>query len=97
MKSFTTPIYLYNETAGVGISPPKKADEVHAMCNIDNVGSIISINALASSLKLTKQVEMWAYEYTDQLYCEINNIKYCIQSATKTGTDMTVRLLLSRG
>ena len=96
--TFNCKITLYNLQQSYGSNPqPTKADSKTVWCSIDKVGSKTTLNALAIGVKLTNQVIVWDKEYNGQSYAEFDGIEYKIETATKTGSDLTTRLLLSRG
>lgn len=98
MKAFNTAIHLYDEEVGYGHAGENtKTNEKTARCYVGNVGSMVAMAAQASGLQLSREVIMWAAEYNDQRYAKIGDAVYTVVSANKTGSDLSVKLLLKRG
>ena len=95
--TFDKKITLFNRTTPNGTAQPQKKDESTVWASIDTIGSTVSFNALAVGIKLTNQVEMWAKEYNQEQYATVDGKDYRIESAVKTGNQLTIKLLLSRG
>lgn len=95
--TFDEKITLFNRTMPNGTAQPQKKDERTMWASIDTIGSTVSFNALAAGIKLTNQAEMWAKEYNQEQYATVDGKDYRIESAVKTGNQLTIKLLLSRG
>ena len=98
MNAFNNKMTLYNQTISYGTAPnPQRTNIKTVWCFISEVGSTVAFNALAAGVKLNKQVEMWAAEYGDRQYALINGVTYKVEQAVRTGNDLKIKLLLSRG
>lgn len=97
MKSFVTPIKLYNYTTGYGTQKKEKGPITNALCCVEEIGTMVSLESMAAGISLSCQVEMWKAEYSGQQYCEIGGIEYQIKSSVRTFNNQIVKLLLSKG
>lgn len=96
--AFNRKITLFNYSQAYGTQPKSKIDvRTGVWCKFDLVGSTVALNPQSISIKLTNQVEMWAKSYKQEGYATIDGIDYKVQNAVKTGNDLTIKLLLSRG
>ena len=95
--TFDKKITLFNRTMPNGTAQPQKKDERTVWASLDTIGSTVSFNALAAGIKLTNQAEIWAKEYNQEQYATVDGKDYRIENAVKTGNQLTIKLLLSRG
>lgn len=95
--TFNKKITLFDKTTPNGTAPPQKINERIVWASVSNIGSTVSLNALAIGIKLTSQAEMWAKEYNQEQYATIDGKDFRIENAVKTGNQLTIKLLLSRG
>lgn len=94
---FNRKITLFNNTIPYGNTKPTKKDSKTVSCNVGLISMSTSIDNLAVGVKLVNQVEMLKKSYNQEAYATINGIDYKIEGSVYAGSQLLIKLLLSRG
>ena len=97
-KTLRHRIELYNKEMGYGTNPVfHKINVKYPWCCVEHVAASTNFRGMAAGVALSLQVQMWTKEYGGQQYVLTQGVEYKVISATGTGEDSYIKLLLARG
>lgn len=95
--TFNKKITLLKIQQGKGTDGRLATEQAVVWAKVEDVGITTKFSAETANRRAELSVTMWRSEYHNYTHCDIDGIRYAIETTGRAGNDLHIKLILAKG